>query len=125
MPDETQNLEEDDAVQTTKFYLIVGVVCAVGTLMVIANGSQGTSQQVGTTPPATPAIPSPFKLPIPSATGPAQGLGRVVESVADGTEAASGVVQEGSGMVKDGMGWVRKTLSDKSPEETSKFNLNK
>ena len=125
MSDETQYPEEDEAVQTTKFYLIVGVVCVVGTLMVIANGSQGTAQQVGANPPVAPATPTPFKLPIPSAAGPAQGLGRVVESVADGTEAASGVVQEGSGMVKDGMGWVRNVLSDKNPEETSKFNLNK
>lgn len=127
MSEDSQNLSDDEneELQATKLYLVVGVVCVVGTIMVISNGLQRTSKTVTTTSPPATQTQNPFNIPLPAAATPTQGLGRVVESVADGTEAASSVVQDGSALMRDGMGWVRNTLSDQDNSSTSELNLQK
>lgn len=113
------DVDDETHETTTKLYIVVGVVCVCGMLMIAANALQPTSPSTQTLPVDPNSLPNPFRRQFPGLPTAGGNLERVTDSIADGTEAVSGVVQTGAGTLQDGMSWVRGTLEKSSPTSDS------
>lgn len=111
---------DDEANETTTtLYMVVGIVCICGMLMIAANALQPTSPSAQTLPADPNSLPNPFRRQFPGLPTTGGDLERVTGSIADGTEAVSSVVQTGAGALQDGMSWVRGTLEKPSADSDS------
>jgi len=106
MTDDTNTEHQEDPSptgSTTKLYIAVGVVCVVGTIMVVANGVQtGGALQGGSSSPVT----APPGIPLPNGWSSPSRIDQILNDGAKTTHVVSETAENFGGLVNGAIDWV-------------------